>query len=92
VARLESRSLGEFDAGALLPSLLDLARGGAGRDMQLDLSGLEYLGSTALGMFVTLNRAVKAGGGRLSLLNVRPPVYAVFELTRLTSILDVQAA
>ena len=31
-----------------------------------------------------------AGGGRLSLLNVRGPVYEVFSLTRLTAILDVR--
>jgi anti-sigma B factor antagonist len=92
VARLESQSLGESDAGAVLASLLELAGAGAGRELHLDLSGLEYVGSTGLGVFVTLNRAVKAGGGRLSLLNVRAPVYEVFALTRLTSVLDVRAA
>jgi anti-anti-sigma factor len=71
---------------------MELARASAGRDLHLDLSGLEYLGSTALGAFLTLDRAVKAGGGRLTLLNARPPVYEVFALTGLTSILDVQAA
>ena len=91
-ARLEARRLAEWDAEAALAALLGLARGSRGRELRLDLSGLEYVASTGLGVFVALNREVRASGGRLCLLNVRPPVYEVFALTRLTSVLDVRAA
>ena len=33
--------------------------------------------------------AVKAAGGRLSLVNVHDPVYEVFDVTRLVQVLDV---
>ena len=91
-ARLECPALGEWDMQIMTPHLLDLARAAAGRDLRLDLSALEYLGSAALGAFVSLNRRVRANGGRLSLVNLRPAVYQIFELTRLTQVLDVQAA
>jgi anti-anti-sigma factor len=91
-ARLESESLGEWDAESALPPLLELARACGGRDLHLDMSGVRYLGSAALGAFVALNRQVKAGGGRLRLLNVPGPVYEVFALTKLNTLIDVRAA
>jgi anti-anti-sigma factor len=90
--RLEAQRVGAWDAEPVLDSLLELAHTGKGRELRLDLSDLEYVTSAGLGMFVSLNRAVTAAGGRLSLFNVRPTVYEVFALTRLTSILDVRAA
>src|SRR5262249_41522055 len=92
VVRLDSSGLSEFDAESVLASLQALARQNPGRDLLVDLSGLNYLGSTGLGLFVTLNREVKAAGGRPSLHNVTEPVYEVFALTRLTTVLDVRAA
>ena len=90
-ARLESPSLGEWDAESALPPLIELARSCSGRDLHLDLSGVGYLGSAALGALVSLHRQVKAGGGRLSLLNVPGPVYEVFALTKLNTLIDVRA-
>ena len=91
-ARLNARRLAEWDGGPVLAALMELARTSRGRELRLDLSALEYVASTGLGVFVALNREVRASGGRLSLLNVRAPVYEVFALTRLTSVLDVHAA
>ena len=41
---------------------------------------------------MALNRKVKAAGGRLSVVNVRPLVFEVFAVTRLTALLDVSPA
>ena len=91
-ARLEARRLNEWDAAPAFGPLLEMARGSAGREMRLDLSGLQYVCSAGVGLFVTLNREVKARGGRLSLINVPAPVYEVFAVTRLTDVLDVRPA
>ena len=45
-----------------------------------------------LGALILLNRKVREAGGRLTLVDVRPLVAAVFEVTRLDTILDVRRA
>jgi anti-anti-sigma factor len=92
LVRLESSGLGEFDAESALGSLLELASLNAGRDLWVDLSKLNYIGSTALGLFVRLDSEVRSAGGRLRLLNAAPTVYEAFELTRLTDVLEVRHA
>src|SRR5262249_19844334 len=89
-ARLNLRALDELDAERARPRLFELAEARPGRDLRLDLGRLEYLRRTGLNLLVALHRQVRAGGGRLSLLNVAAPVYEVFSLTRLTSLLDVR--
>ena len=46
----------------------------------------------ALGKFVALHKRVRAGGGRLALVNVVDTVYEVFAVTRLNQVLDVRPA
>ena len=59
-------------------------------ELHLDLGRLEYLTSTGLALFVTLHQRVRAAGARLSLHNVREPVYDLFAITHLTTILDIR--
>jgi anti-anti-sigma factor len=90
MARLNLRSLDELEAERARPRLFGLAQSRPGRDLRLDLGGLEYLSSTGLGLLVALDRHVRAAGGHLSLHNVAAPVYEVFSVTRLTTLLDVR--
>ncbi|HEX4612833.1 MAG TPA: STAS domain-containing protein [Urbifossiella sp.] len=85
------RNLTAVNAEALDRELADI-RAAAGPGLALDLSAVEFLSSTALSRFVTLDRQLKAAGGRLSLLNVRPDVRRVFAVTRLDALLDGCAA
>ena len=52
----------------------------------------QYIESRELGTLVVLNRKVRDAGGRLALMNVRPFVAGVLEVTRLDTILDVRPA
>jgi anti-anti-sigma factor len=70
--------------------LMGLAATRRGQDLRLDLSRLGYLTSEGLGLLVAVNREVRAAGGRLTLCNVSGPVYEVFAVTRLTTVLDVR--
>jgi anti-anti-sigma factor len=90
VSRLNVQSLDELEIDHARQLLFDLAQTRHGQDVRLDLGPVEYLTSTGLGLFLSLHKRVKAAGGRLSLLNVREPVYELFSLTRLTDVLDVR--
>lgn len=64
-----------------------------GRDkphLSLDLGTIDLLTSMALAKFISLNGRLRARGGRLTLLNLKPVVRQVFTVTQLTRILDVQ--
>ena len=63
-----------------------------GSDVRLDFAAVEFVESRELGSLVVLNRKVRAAGGRLELVNVRPFVAGVFDVTRLDTILDVRRA
>ena len=85
------RSLTEADAEAFDRELAAF-RAAANPGLALDLSAVEFLTSMALSRFVVLDRELRAGGGRLSLVNLRPAVRRVFAVSRLDAVLDVQAA
>ena len=84
-------TLTEADAEAFDRELAEL-RASADPGLALDLSAVEFLSSTALARFVGLDRELRAAGGRLSLVNLRPTVRQVFAVTRLDRLLDVRAA
>ena len=77
-----AQSLGEF-----LSRLID---GGGPGLLTVDLGNVTYLSSLALGVFVGLHRRLKARGGQLTLRNLRPLTYEIFDVMRLTQVLDVQ--
>jgi anti-anti-sigma factor len=57
--------------------------------LMLDFDAVDYLSSLGLATLLTVHKHVRAGGGRLAVVNVRPHVYEVFAVTRLTTVLDV---
>ncbi|HEY5791007.1 MAG TPA: STAS domain-containing protein [Gammaproteobacteria bacterium] len=46
----------------------------------LDLAALDYISSAGLRIVFKLQKAVKAAGGKLLMLNMQPPVRKVFEI------------
>jgi len=59
------------------------------RPLLLDFANVECLASTALGLIVALNNKLKAAGSRLTLYDVAPHIEDVFEITKLTNVLDI---
>src|SRR5262245_38093547 len=70
--------------------LFKLADGLGRRMLVLDFSNVEYLSSTALGKFITLNKKVKAGGGQLVFRNMDPQIYEVFDVTKLNKLFRIE--
>src|SRR5262249_31575718 len=64
-----------------------LQRGGRS-ELVVDLSGVGFAGSAALGNFVALHRMVRQRGGRIVFCNVEPTVSEVFRASKLESLFD----
>jgi anti-anti-sigma factor len=90
VVLLNVASLGESDLEHVRTLLFHLAARRKGQHLCLDLGRLDCLSSSGLGLLLALHGHVKAGGGRLSLCNVREAVYEVFVVNHLISFLDVR--
>src|SRR5437016_5918039 len=57
-------------------------------ELVVDLSGVSFAGSAALGNFVALHRMVRQNGGRILFCNVDPTVAEVFRASKLESLFD----
>ncbi|HEY1535301.1 MAG TPA: STAS domain-containing protein, partial [Polyangiaceae bacterium] len=56
----------------------------------LNFTSVEFLSSAALGKLITLDKKVKAHGGKLRLSNIRPEIYEVFAITKLNKLFDIR--
>ncbi len=57
------------------------------KSLVLDLTGVNYIDSSALGAIVGLKLSSKRTGCRLTLINLTPRVKELFSMTRLTEVL-----
>jgi anti-sigma B factor antagonist len=60
------------------------------RKLLLNFSGVDFLSSAALGKLITLDKKVKAHAGQLKLSNIRPEIFEVFQITKLTRLFDIR--
>src|SRR5271156_1094883 len=60
-------------------------------DVVVDLSGVGFAGSAALGNFVALQRLVRSKGGRIVFCEVDPTVTEVFRASKLESLFEFVA-
>lgn len=84
--------LADADAGRVEEELSRVIEESGRSRLHLDLGNVTYLTSRALGVFLRLHRRLHAIGGELTLANVQPQIYEIFEITSLTRVLDVRAA
>ena len=60
-------------------------------ELVVDLSGVGFAGSAALGNFVALHRLVRQHGGRIVFCNVDPTVSEVFRASKLESLFGFES-
>jgi anti-sigma B factor antagonist len=70
--------------------LAALVEGREGAQLALDLGNIDMLTSMALAKFISLNGRLRARGGGLTLVNLKPVVRQVFAVTKLDRVLDVR--
>ena len=73
-----------------LDAAVDRALGGSGTQVVLDLGGVTFIDSAGLRALIRAQRVTQEAGGGLTLRNVRPAAQRIFDITGLTSELDIQ--
>jgi anti-sigma B factor antagonist len=59
--------------------------------MVLDFRNLTHMSSSALGMLITLHKLIKSRQGHLRLCGIRPEIFEVFEIMKLTNMFDIHS-
>ena len=59
-------------------------------NLLLNFTNVEFLSSAALGKLITLDKKVKAHGGKLKFSNIKPEIYEVFAITKLNKLFDIK--
>ncbi len=77
----------EFDW--LNTSLSDVLSAQPGTRWVLDLTGLSYMGSSALGLMVNLRQRVKSNGGHLVLCGLSPRLLEIFRACCMEKLFDI---
>ena len=83
--------VGEIDAFTAPKLKESLATVGNIKNIQveLDLSGVGYMDSTGLGIFVGFYKAVKANEGHMRIVGVNTRLKRLFEITGLAEVMDI---
>ena len=71
-----------------LAEALQAVSSSANTSLVVDLSAVEFLDSSGLGVLVAAHRELSANGGRMKLVRPRPAINKVLTLTRLTEIIE----
>jgi anti-anti-sigma factor len=79
----------EFDR--LNESLLEVLTPHPEANWVLDLSGLSYMGSAALGLMVNIRQRIKQAGGKLALCGMSPRLLRIFETCCLEKLFTIKA-
>jgi anti-anti-sigma factor len=82
--------LGALAVEAIREPLLDLADRCNATELVFDLRCVGFLDAAALGLFVVLNKKLRARGGRLAIRGVHPWLMELFEVTHLDKVLDLR--
>ena len=86
IAYLEGR-ISSSNSEELRRELSELLNENKGRELVADAGGLDYISSAGLRVLLTITKLL---GKKLTVRNVSPEVYEIFEITGFTSILDVR--
>jgi len=84
--------IGEIDAftAPVLRERLATAEHVQNLQVELDLSDVDYMDSTGLGVFVGFYKAVKSNGGHVKMTGLNRRLSRLFEITGLSEIIDIE--
>jgi anti-sigma B factor antagonist len=87
---VDRKILDEAAIGELGEELFALVEKEKRAAVLLNFADVEFLSSAALGKLITLDKKVKASGGKLKLCNIRPQIYEVFAITKLNKLFEIR--
>lgn len=84
--------IGEIDAytAPVLKERLATVENTQGLMAELDLSEVDYMDSTGLGVFVGFYKAVTSNGGHVKITGLNKRLHRLFEITGLSEIIDIE--
>jgi anti-sigma B factor antagonist len=87
---VDRKILDELNIQELGQELFQLVEEDNKNRLLLNFQHVEFLSSAALGKLITLDKKVKAHGGKMKLSNIRPEIYEVFAITKLNKLFDIK--
>jgi anti-anti-sigma factor len=81
--RLDTTNAGEFEL-----KIMEMIEGSGSR-MILDCSGLNYISSSGLRVFLVIQKKIAAGKGQFKLCNLQPGIREIFDISGFSSIFTV---
>lgn len=82
--RLDTTTVSAFEKE--IQSLMELTV----PDIEMDLSAFDYISSSGLRIFLTLQKKVMACQGKLLIRNMKPEIREVFDMTGFSSIFTIE--
>ncbi|MEM6799064.1 MAG: STAS domain-containing protein [Planctomycetota bacterium] len=86
----DSKIIDEGEIQELGQELYALVEGGGPKKMVLNFSAVEFLSSAALGKLISFEKKVRQSKSDLILTNIRPEIYEVFAITKLTKLFQIK--
>ncbi len=87
---VDRKILDELNIQELGQELFQLVEEDNKTRLLLNFQQVEFLSSAALGKLITLDKKVKAHGGKMKMCNIRPEIYEVFAITKLNKLFDIK--
>ncbi len=72
--------------------LMPVVQNSGAKRLLLNFENVRFMSSAFLGLLVKVHKRVIEAGGTLQLYNLDPKIYKIFEITKLTKILDIVRA
>jgi len=86
IVEIDDKFIDSQNRDAIARELLSLADDRSCKKVLLNLSGVEYLHSLALGHLVSLNKRLTKAGGELRICGAKPIVVQIFAATGITKL------
>jgi anti-sigma B factor antagonist len=90
VTFVDSKIIDEAEIQELGQELYDLVEREHRKKIVLNFASVEFLSSAALGKLIGFDKRVKQHGAELMLSNIRPEIYEVFAITKLTKLFQIK--
>jgi anti-sigma B factor antagonist len=86
----DSKIIDEAEIQEFGQELYDLVEREGRKKIILNFGNVEFLSSAALGKLIGFDKRVKQHDAELMLSNIRPEIYEVFAITKLTKLFDIK--
>ena len=86
----DSKIIDEAEIQELGQELYSIVERDGRKKIVLNFSKVEFLSSAALGKLIGFDKRVKQHGAELILTNIRPEIYEVFAITKLTRLFEIK--